>query len=576
MANTTTGSQPATAEPHAPPFTYVPNQGYQDIPQLPTLTSTRPEEEQQDGEYNDANDENDDLFDDDDDLSEEEDPLDADIAAANPSDYTKAYNRSRRLHDPALPLAQMPKTNSQRPKANTSAMIDDQLSSLSKHAAKLKLDNMQSGFGSKSEKSGDRADRATSEQVLDPRTRMILLQMINRNVVAEVNGCVSTGKEANVYHATSLLDPENQDSAPRTVQRAIKIYKTSILVFKDRDKYMTGEYRFRQGYNKSSNRAMVKVWAEKEMRNLKRLYAAGIPTPEPVYLRSHVLVMSFLGDKKGWSAPRLRDVEFSKEEADEKWRGCYFQLLAYYRIMYQKCRLVHGDLSEYNVLYHQNKLWIIDVSQSVEHDHPRSLEFLRMDIKNVSDFFARKSVDTLSEQAAFGFIVASQGTVKMAEMEDTLAKLQAAPRGESGGDAVTEVDTEVFRQQYMPQTLEQVYDIERDAAKIGKGQGEDLVYRDLLAGQSVAPQTDASGDKLANDDAESADEDDEDDEDDADEEEGHFSDDNGPPRGKRFEDKDAKKAHKLAVKEEKREKRKTKIPKFEKKKAVKESSRRKH
>jgi RIO kinase 1 len=269
-------------------------------------------------------------------------------------------------------------------------------------------------------------------------------------------------------------------------------------------------------------------------------------------------------------------VEFSKEEADEKWRGCYFQLLAYYRIMYQKCRLVHGDLSEYNVLYHQNKLWIIDVSQSVEHDHPRSLEFLRMDVKNVSDFFARKSVDTLSEQAAFGFIVASQGTVKMAEMEDTLAKLQAAPRGESGGDAVTEVDTEVFRQQYMPQTLEQVYDIERDAAKIGKGQGEDLVYRDLLAGQSVAPQTDASGDKLANDDAESADEDDEDDEDDADEEEGHFSDDNGPPRGKRFEDKDAKKAHKLAVKEEKREKRKTKIPKFEKKKAVKESSRRKH
>jgi len=44
---------------------------------------------------------------------------------------------------------------------------------------------------------------------------------------------------------------------------------------------------------------MVKMWAEKEMRNLKRLYAAGIKCPEPLYLKLHVLVMGFLG-RKGW------------------------------------------------------------------------------------------------------------------------------------------------------------------------------------------------------------------------------------------------------------------------------------
>jgi RIO kinase 1 len=82
--------------------------------------------------------------------------------------------------------------------------------------------------------------------------------------------------------------------------RAIKIYKTSILVFKDRDRYVSGEYRFRHGYCKSNPRKMVKVWAEKEMRNLKRLHASGIPCPEPLMLRMHVLLMTFLGDANGW------------------------------------------------------------------------------------------------------------------------------------------------------------------------------------------------------------------------------------------------------------------------------------
>ena len=79
----------------------------------------------------------------------------------------------------------------------------------------------------------DRADRATVEQVLDPRTKMILFKMLNKGFIKQINGCISTGKEANVYHATG---PNDED-------RAVKIYKTSILVFKDRDKYVTGEFR---------------------------------------------------------------------------------------------------------------------------------------------------------------------------------------------------------------------------------------------------------------------------------------------------------------------------------------------
>ncbi|KKZ61350.1 RIO kinase 1 [[Emmonsia] crescens] len=525
-----------------------------------------------------------------DDIFADEDLDEDDFMSSNPADLTKSYNRQRRLKevsaDPNASKSTYPKSNPQKPTVNTQANVDDQISSLSRHAARLRLDDVQSGLGGKGDRGADKSDRATSEQVLDPRTRMILLQMINRNVVSEVNGCLSTGKEANVYHAVSY--PED-DGEP--LQRAIKVYKTSILVFKDRDKYVSGEFRFRQGYNKSNNRAMVKVWAEKEMRNLKRLYAAGIPCPEPIYLRLHVLVMGFLGNSKGFAAPRLKDVDLAGPDPEEQWRALYIELLGHMRTMYQECRLVHADLSEYNILYHQNKLYIIDVSQSVEHDHPRSLEFLRMDIKNVTDFFRRKGVHTLSERTIFEFTTAHGGpkaTPGSNDMSEAIEKLFATREqiedegdadADADADAKDEVDAAVFRQQYMPQTLEQVYDVERDVEKLRKGQGQDLVYRELLANEGDATTTRASR-GAADGEAE---------EEGSDESGGVSLSDEGsesgsqvddkdpfakkPPRGKRFEDKDAKKDHKRLVKEEKREQRTKKIPKHIKKKLINGSKR---
>lgn len=80
----------------------------------------------------------------------------------------------------------------------------------------------------------DRSDRATVEQVLDRRTRLILFRLSQRGVFDSLEGCISTGKEANVYHAVC-----NSGAS-----LAVKVYKTSILTFKDRDRYVTGEYRF--------------------------------------------------------------------------------------------------------------------------------------------------------------------------------------------------------------------------------------------------------------------------------------------------------------------------------------------
>jgi len=551
----------------APSHTYVPNQGYMNADgSVPALAGQDPEqleEGEEDDEYYD------DIF--------EEEMNEEEFTSSNTGDLTKGYNRQRRVNelaaDPNAPKWTYPKTNTQKPTVNTYASVDDQINTLTRHTGKIKLDDMQSGMAVRGDRGGDRADRATSEQVLDPRTRMILLQMINRNIVSEIHGCLSTGKEANVYH--SIFHPETDDEKPPTIHRAIKVYKTSILVFKDRDKYVTGEFRFRSGYNKSNNRSMVKVWAEKEMRNLRRIYSAGIPSPEPIHLRLHVLVMGFVGTSKGRPAPRLKDVEFDVPEPETRWRTHYLELLGYMRVMYQTCHLVHADLSEYNILYHKEKLYIIDVSQSVEHDHPRSLEFLRMDIKNVSDFFRRKGVDLLPEQTVFKFIISPEGPATITdsneEMFDAIEKLFEARDNRTDQDEQTaeaEVDTAVFRQQYIPQTLEQVYDIERDIEKVRAGEGSDLVYHDLLAkhrpNQDENPSDSESEGGVSmsgSSDAETGDEN----------EEGE----NKKPRGKRFLDKDTKREHKQKVKEEKRAQREKKMPKHMKKRMVASSSRKK-
>ncbi|KAI1452104.1 Serine/threonine-protein kinase Rio1 [Annulohypoxylon moriforme] len=475
-----------------------------------------------------------------------EDDIADDLNSDGEPNIGRNYNRQRSL-----------KINLQKPTANTAANIDDQIAALSKHAGKIRLDDVKEG----QDREKDKSDRATSDQVLDRRTRMILYQMINRDVVSEIHGAISTGKEANVYGAVA-----HPDSDDLPVQRAIKVYKTAILSFKDRERYITGEYRFKSGAEKGNNRKMVKLWAEKEFRNLRRIHSAGIPCPEPIQLKLHVLVMGFLGDRKGYAYPRLRDAKIADEDADQVWRQLYIQLLGIMRRLYQVCRLVHADLSEYNLLYNNKQLYIIDVSQSVEHDHPRSLEFLRMDIKNTGDFFRRKGVDTLSDRTVFDLITNPQGPVEEPGVSDAIEKLYTSSLPSNETAAEQEVDNEVFRNQYIPQTLQQVYDIENDAQVIGEGEGDKLIYRNLLADQVVIkPDAEEASSEDESDDGAALDGDG------GSGDESAFS--KGPPRGKRFQDKEEKKQHKHAVKEAKAEKRKEKMPKHVKKRLVATSSR---
>ncbi|KIW76564.1 hypothetical protein Z517_09008 [Fonsecaea pedrosoi CBS 271.37] len=615
-----TDNSKGIADGIAPSHTYVPNHGYVNADTahprrriaLGQFIQEDDDDEVEDADGEEDEDELEDLYDEEVDRDQVLDP--EDLATSNPADLTKSYNRRRRLDeaasDPRIPAWQYPKANPQQKASQGS------VSNLYRDMKDLVFSDVAPDEDGRRSKDKDKSERATAEQVLDPKTRMILFSMIQKGIVSEIHGTISTGKEANVYHAVA----ESEDGSQEDTHVAIKVYKTAILVFKDREKYVTGEFRFRKGYRTRDNRAMVKMWAEKEMRNLKRIHAAGIPCPEPLYLHRHVLGMNFIGNgKKGKAAPRLKDVEFEDDDDGARWRAIYIDVVAYMRIMLQICKLVHADLSEYNILYYENKPYIIDVSQSVEGDHPRSLDFLRMDIKNVTDFFRRKGVNVLAERKAYEYITkapaASGQGLEIEEERKDLDRLMAE-RSEDDKEE-DEVENEVFRQQYIPQTLDEVYDAEKDAETL-QTQGRDaLVYKNLLAPlrsedapavkSTLIPSQSVDKNHLSsstegqdqdnlerNDGKQHAQEEDPDEEggaalrsdasDTSAASNGEGSEDAsdsassrsspGRPRGKRFQDKEAKRQHKQKVKEEKREKRSQKIPKATKKKLVKDSARR--
>ncbi|KAK4698970.1 RIO kinase 1, partial [Phenoliferia sp. Uapishka_3] len=486
--------------------------------------------------------------------------------------------------------------------------VSDQLAAYAKYNSKIDLAPLFPTSAMATKKGGsekilvkDKADRATVEQVLDPRTRLIIFKMIGRELIERVDGCVSTGKEANVYHAVAPAPPEGGEGK----HLALKIYKTSILVFKDRDRYVSGEFRFKSGYARSNPRKMVRLWAEKEMRNLRRMRTAGMRVPEAYEVRENVLVMDFLGEDEWEASPRLKDAVIPAENL----RSIYIEMLVLLRTIYARCKLVHADFSEYNVLYHKSHLWVIDVSQSVEGDHPHAFDFLRSDIRNADDFFAKRGLDTLGLTRTFAYVTRDAGKgdsdeemTKEAERllviaendsddseeeeEEVGAGGGVAKQGNVGGGGKEKEkkpsasDEAVFAQSYMPRTLDQVYDPERDVARVLRGEGKALIYADITGVVDIEKVRRAEekerGVTFAEEEGEG--EDGSGSEGESGSEDGSGSEDeNGErkeraPRGKKHEDREDKKARRNETKEKAREKRSEKMSKGEKRRRVRKTS----
>jgi RIO kinase 1 len=216
-------------------------------------------------------------------------------------------------------------------------------------------------------------DYEVFEEVFDKPTLSTLYHLMRSGVIKRIGGVVSAGKESRIYWGSR-----------NGQELALKIYLTTSSEFrKGMLPYIEGDVRFRDV--KRTTKDLVQAWAQKEFRNLKQAFKSGVRVPKPLMVRSNVLVMEFVG-KKGVPAPLLKDVTLRSP------KRAYEELLQQVRKLYQKAGLVHGDLSQYNIMLWKGSPLIFDISQAVPLSHPRAMEFLERDIRNLNAYFRKIGV----------------------------------------------------------------------------------------------------------------------------------------------------------------------------------------
>jgi RIO kinase 1 len=225
------------------------------------------------------------------------------------------------------------------------------------------------------------------------KTPKNLEPLIRDGVIDEVIRALKSGKEASVYVVAVGDDV-----------RCAKVYKEAAQrSFKHQAQYQEG----RKVRNSRRARAMEKgssygrkeqesVWQNAEVDALYRLAAAEVRVPKPYGCYDGVLIMELVVDADGSAAPRLNDVEFSAEQAR-----------AYHAFMIQQivrmlcAGVIHGDLSEFNVLVDAGGPVIIDLPQAVDAaGNNNAQRMLERDVDNMAAYFGRFAPERL--QAEFG------------------------------------------------------------------------------------------------------------------------------------------------------------------------------
>ena len=297
-------------------------------------------------------------------------------------------------------------------------------------------------------RAGSDAD-ATKGGAMDQQVRLHISKAINTGIIERCNGVVKQGKEAVVYHAVggisskTITPQESNDSGDESATNgytedneakqkggttisdndgfdvAIKVFKR-INEFKGRGEYVDGDPRYAgRPFRSLTERAQLEVWTEKEYRNLVRAYRAEVPVPNPIHYKDNIIFMRFLG-QEGWPAPQVREINIRK--GSSKWTALYEQVMGSVQRLFQDARLVHGDLSEYNILIapnvqvdHKSKniesdedlqTVLIDFGQAVDVRHPKAEELLKRDLSRVSQFFSKQGVATaMSLEDALEFVI---------------------------------------------------------------------------------------------------------------------------------------------------------------------------
>ena len=209
-----------------------------------------------------------------------------------------------------------------------------------------------------------------------------LATLAEYGIISEVERSLMSGKEAEVYLVIAGGE-----------RRVAKIYKDAQnRTFKHRADYTEGRKtrntRDQRAIGKRSAHGRAKdeaSWRETEVNMIYRLQEAGVRVPVPYHFIDGVLVMELVLDAYGEPAPRLGDVPLDREQAT----AIYKQLIQ--EVVRMLCSgVVHGDLSDFNVLLGATGPVLIDFPQSVDPAHnPNARKLLLRDVDNLHDFLAR-------------------------------------------------------------------------------------------------------------------------------------------------------------------------------------------
>lgn len=216
----------------------------------------------------------------------------------------------------------------------------------------------------------DADNRKTYDEVFDQATLLNISKLISDKIISTVDYPISSGKEANIFKGTQ------PDGKPV----ALKIYRLATATFKNIIRYIDGDRRFKN--IRHDHRSIIYAWAKKEFTNLERMSEVKVRVPKPIVYRKNILIMEFISEED-LPAPELRMIHIDKPATRFK------SIIDQMKIFYKDAGLVHGDMSEYNILVSNGNLVIIDVGQALMYDHPMARGLLKHDIKTIAYYFKR-------------------------------------------------------------------------------------------------------------------------------------------------------------------------------------------
>jgi len=130
---------------------------------------------------------------------------------------------------------------------------------------------------------------------------------------------------------------------------------------------------------------------------MQTAHNAGIRVPLPMAVKKNVLIMEFVGDSEGNPVPILVD-------AEEITFNDYHQVIEQMTMLYQRAKLVHADLSEYNIFKTDGGVMLFDFGSAIDIRHPNSQQFLLRDAVNINRFFERRGIKILDIAQVVGRI----------------------------------------------------------------------------------------------------------------------------------------------------------------------------